>query len=118
MSHPSSPSTAGTGVHAPRPEEGTPAVEVHGLSKTFGRRRAVSGVDFLIRSGECLALFGPNGAGKTTLLRVLAGLLKPSEGSVRIAGNSLPGGVAARVGRTSHLSSLHAITFHILAHVR
>jgi heme exporter protein A len=98
MSHPSSPSTAGTGVDASPQEEGTPAVEVRGLSKTFGRRRAVGGVDFVIRSGECLALFGPNGAGKTTLLRVLAGLLKPSEGWARIAGSLLPGGAAARAG--------------------
>lgn len=87
-----------------------PAVEVRGLHKTFGRRRAVSGVDFTIADGECLALFGPNGAGKTTLLRVLAGLLKPSAGMARIAGIALPGGVEARarVGLLTHATLLYA----------
>ncbi len=87
-----------------------PAVEVRGLHKTFGRRRAVNGVDLSIADGECLALFGPNGAGKTTLLRVLAGLLKPSAGIARIAGIELPGGVEARarVGLLTHATLLYA----------
>jgi heme exporter protein A len=87
-----------------------PAVEVRGLHKTFGRRRAVSGVDFTVADGECLALFGPNGAGKTTLLRVLAGLLKPSAGVARIAGIALPGAAEARarVGLLAHATLLYA----------
>jgi heme exporter protein A len=109
MSHPSSPSTAGTGEHVSQKEGDTPAVEARGLSKAFGRCRAVSGVDLVIRRGECLALFGPNGAGKTTLLRVLAGLLKPSAGSVRIAGNDLSGGAAGRAstGLLTHDTMLY-----------
>ena len=87
-----------------------PAVEVRGLHKTFGRRRAVSGVDFTIADGECLALFGPNGAGKTTLLRVLAGLLKPTAGIACIAGIALPGGAEARarVGLLTHATLLYS----------
>ena len=109
MSHPSSPSTAGTGPHVSLNAGDTPAVEARGLSKEFGRRRAVSGVDLVIRRGECLALFGPNGAGKTTLLRVLAGLLKPSAGSVRIAGNDISGGAAFRAstGLLTHDTMLY-----------
>ena len=79
------------------------------MSRTFGRRRAVDGVDLSLGSGECLALFGPNGAGKTTLLRVIAGLLKPTTGVVRVCGQSLRDESAARgqVGLISHQSMLY-----------
>ncbi len=62
-----------------------------------------------MQDGECLALFGPNGAGKTTLLRVLAGLLRPTSGTARIAGVTLPAGARARavVGLISHQSMLY-----------
>jgi heme exporter protein A len=85
------------------------AVEVSGVSRTFGRRRAVDGVDLSLDSGDCLALFGPNGAGKTTLLRVIAGLLRPTSGSVRVGGRELRSDAAARgqVGLISHQSMLY-----------
>lgn len=85
------------------------AVDVSGLSRTFGRRRAVDGVDLSLRSGDCLALFGPNGAGKTTLLRVIAGLLKPTRGTVHVGGRSLRDDAHARaqVGLISHQSMLY-----------
>lgn len=71
---------------------------------------AVRELSFSVRDGECLALFGPNGAGKTTLLRVLAGLLRPTGGTARIAGVPIPGGAAARavVGLISHQSMLYS----------
>jgi heme exporter protein A len=86
-----------------------PVVEVAGLTRSFGARKAVAGVTFSLDAGECLALFGPNGAGKTTLLRVLAGLLKPSSGSARVAGIALPDGaeVRSRVGLVSHHTMLY-----------
>jgi len=101
---PSKPPLAG----APRPSP-APIVEASGLARAFGPTRALAGVTFSIRAGECLAVFGPNGAGKTTLLRVLAGLLKPSAGSARLAGILLPGGSAARsrVGLISHHTMLY-----------
>jgi heme exporter protein A len=69
----------------------------------------VAGVTFSLAPGECLALFGPNGAGKTTLIRVLAGLLKPTSGTARIAGIQLPGGPLARsrIGLISHHTMLY-----------
>jgi heme exporter protein A len=86
------------------------AVEAVDLARRYGRRRALDGVSFALGAGECLALFGPNGAGKTTLLRILAGLLRPSRGEVRIAGAAVHGDAAARalVGIISHQSLLYA----------
>jgi heme exporter protein A len=86
-----------------------PIVEVADLARSFGSRKAVAGVTFSLAPGDCLAVFGPNGAGKTTLLRLLAGLLKPSSGSARLAGIPLPGGTLARsrVGLISHHTMLY-----------
>jgi heme ABC exporter ATP-binding subunit CcmA len=84
-------------------------VEARDLGRRFGARRALDGVTFGLRGGECLAVFGPNGAGKTTLLRVLAGLLKPTAGRASIDGVPLPGGpeVRACVGLISHQPMLY-----------
>lgn len=87
----------------------SPAIELAGASRTFGRRRAVDGVTLSVAAGDCLALFGPNGAGKTTLLRLIAGLLKPSAGAVRVRGRGLRDDADARaqVGLISHQSMLY-----------
>jgi heme exporter protein A len=85
------------------------AVEASKVTRSFGRRRAVDGVDLSLQPGQCLALFGPNGAGKTTLLRIVAGLIKPSSGTVTIGGQSLrdDASARARVGLVSHQSMLY-----------
>src|SRR5712671_1941883 len=92
------------------PDPSAPSIlEVGQLVREFGSTRAVAGVTFSLAPGDSLALFGPNGAGKTTLLRVLAGLLKPTSGSARVAGVQLPGGPLARsrVGLISHHTMLY-----------
>ncbi|MGC9395423.1 MAG: heme ABC exporter ATP-binding protein CcmA [Anaerolineae bacterium] len=61
-------------------------IEVSRLTKSFGPRRALAGVDLHVAPGECVVLCGPNGAGKTTLLRILATLARPTSGEMRIAG--------------------------------
>ena len=61
------------------------ALEIHDLVKRFDRP-AVDGLNLNVRSGEFYALLGPNGAGKTTTLRMIAGLLRPDTGSIRVAG--------------------------------
>ncbi|WP_029921067.1 ABC transporter ATP-binding protein [Nevskia soli] len=62
------------------------ALEVVNLHKKFGATHAVQGLRLGIRTGEFYALLGPNGAGKTTTLRMVAGLLRPDAGQVRIFG--------------------------------
>ncbi len=62
-----------------------PALEIRGLKKSFGRP-AVDGLELTIHAGEFHALLGPNGAGKTTTLRIVAGLLRPNAGSVKVFG--------------------------------
>jgi heme exporter protein A len=87
-----------------------PAVQATALTKSFGTRAAVAGVELSLDAGACLALFGPNGAGKTTLLRLVAGLLKPTSGEVRVRGVDVRSEPSARanVGLISHHSMLYA----------
>ncbi len=63
-----------------------PAIEIHELTKSFGPRAALMGVNLTVGAGESVTLVGPNGAGKTTFLRIVATLTRPSSGRLRIAG--------------------------------
>src|SRR6476619_2007274 len=60
------------------------ALEARGLTKRYGERAALRGVDLSAEAGEKLAVIGPNGAGKTTLLSILAGIIRPDEGEVQL----------------------------------
>lgn len=62
------------------------AIETHALTRRFGPRTAVDGLDLTVRQGELFALLGVNGAGKTTTLRMLSGLLQPTSGEADILG--------------------------------
>jgi heme exporter protein A len=62
------------------------AIAARGVTKRFGRAAALRGVDFELARGSTLALLGANGAGKTTLLRLVAGLARPTEGSLQVFG--------------------------------
>ena len=66
-----------------------PAIEVSGLSKSYGSVRAVRDLELRIEANEMFALVGPDGAGKTTTIRLLCGILRPQTGSVRILGHDL-----------------------------
>jgi heme ABC exporter ATP-binding subunit CcmA len=69
--------------------DGAALLDARGLQRSFGRVRILHGLDLSLKPGEALAVIGPNGAGKTTLLRLLAGLMRPSSGEVRILGQPL-----------------------------
>ena len=69
-----------------------PAVRITGLSKRYGERIALHGVDLVLAPGELHGLVGPNGAGKTTLLRTLFGLVRPDAGELELLGRTLASG--------------------------
>jgi len=101
-------------------------LEVEGLARHYGEREALRGVSLSLGAGETLVVFGPNGAGKSTLLRVLATLLRPHAGSVRVLGSSLPGdawSVRGRIGLLGHepllyreLTARENLRFHARLH--
>jgi ABC-2 type transport system ATP-binding protein len=76
-------------------------IELQGLTKKYGSFVAVNGINLTVPRGELFGFLGPNGAGKTTSLRMIAGILKPSAGSVRIGGidiNQDPVAAKAKLG--------------------
>ncbi|HKV67749.1 MAG TPA: ABC transporter ATP-binding protein, partial [Gaiellales bacterium] len=81
------------------------AVSCDRLVRRFGERAALAGVDLHVAEGEFVLVTGPNGAGKTTLLRVLATVLRPSDGAVSVGGHDLPRAAdraRPRIGYVAH----------------
>jgi len=76
-----------------------------GLAAERGGRAVFTGIGFAVAGGEMLAVTGPNGAGKSTLLRVVAGLLQPVAGAIRLEPEP-DGGIAAAVHYLGHLDAL------------
>lgn len=62
-------------------------IELRGVSKLFGSKRAVDNLDLTVQPGELYAFLGPNGAGKTTTIKMICGLLRPTEGTVKVGGH-------------------------------
>ena len=86
------------------------AIEVNGITKKFGKKPVLRGIDLVLKDGESLTILGPNGAGKTTLLKILSTLLRPSTGSVKIAGLDLKGNpieIRRKIGVVSHQTFLY-----------
>ena len=69
----------------------TSAIEIAGLTKTYGEKRALDGVDIDVPEGSVFGFLGPNGAGKTTTLRILTGLARPTAGTARVFGRDVVG---------------------------
>jgi ABC-2 type transport system ATP-binding protein len=82
----------------------TPAIELDGVVKTFGRTTALDGLDLRVGRGELVGLLGPNGAGKTTAIKLLLGLAQPTAGSGRVLGAPL--GDRATRARIGYLPEL------------
>jgi ABC-2 type transport system ATP-binding protein len=79
------------------------AIDISGLVKSFGRTKALDGLDLAVRTGEVHGFLGPNGAGKTTTLRVLLGLLRADAGSARLLGGDPWHDVAALHRRLAYV---------------
>jgi D-xylose transport system ATP-binding protein len=69
--------------------DGTPLLELEGVSKRFGPVQALDRVDFAVRAGEVVGLVGDNGAGKSTLVKAIAGIHTPDEGTIRFEGEEV-----------------------------
>jgi ABC-2 type transport system ATP-binding protein len=67
----------------------TAIIEARGLTKHYGKTRALDGLDLVAHSGQVVAVLGPNGAGKTTLVRSVATLLRPDGGTLHVAGHDV-----------------------------
>ena len=65
---------------------GTPAIDIKGLTKSYGELKALNGVNISIKKGEFFGLLGPNGAGKTTTINILTGLVFKESGSTKVFG--------------------------------
>jgi ABC-2 type transport system ATP-binding protein len=86
-----------------------PAIEVAGLTKSYGDHTVLDGVDLTVPEGTVYALLGPNGAGKTTIVNILSTLLAPDAGELRVAGFDVrrePAGVRAAIGLTGQFSAI------------
>src|SRR5271154_5645965 len=85
----------------------TPVVELEAVSKLYGAFVALRKVSLSFERGRCYVLLGENGAGKSTLLRLIAGLIRPTYGSVRVAGDTTPAEAREHIGYMSHAPMLY-----------
>jgi len=89
--------------------DGQLAIETQGLVKVFGETRAVDGIDLAVPGGTVYSVLGPNGAGKTTTIRMLATLIRPTEGTARVLGHDIvteADAVRSTVGLTGQFASV------------
>jgi branched-chain amino acid transport system ATP-binding protein len=92
-----------TGATMPGAGGDAPALEIEGVSLSFGGVKALSGVNLSVARGEIRAVIGPNGAGKSSLVNVISGLYRPDAGRIRIDGRTfarVPTGRLSRLGVT------------------
>jgi heme exporter protein A len=103
-----------------------PAIELDGLARRFGERTVLRDVTLRVEEGATLVVFGPNGAGKSTLLRILATLLRPHGGTIRVLGTQIPQEgwrLRGRIGMLGHepllysaLSGRENLAYHARLH--
>ncbi len=73
------------------------SVQVQGITKTYGKQRAVNGITFTARQGDIMGFLGPNGAGKSTTMKIITGYLQQTEGTATVCGlNTLEHPLAVR----------------------
>jgi ABC-2 type transport system ATP-binding protein len=87
----------------------TPTIEAHGLKKRFGKTQALDGLELVAERGQVVAVLGPNGAGKTTFVRTVATLLRPDEGTLRVAGHDVckePNAVRQLIGLAGQFAAV------------
>jgi ribose transport system ATP-binding protein len=90
-----------------RPPQSSALLEVRGLTRVFGRARALDAVDMDVRAGEVVALLGENGAGKSTLIKLLAGVDRPTSGTIRLGEQTFEHGLSTADARSGGLAFVH-----------
>jgi phospholipid/cholesterol/gamma-HCH transport system ATP-binding protein len=65
-----------------------PLLEIKGISKSFGDRSILNGIDLQVEAGEAVAIIGPSGTGKSTILKIISGLMAPDQGQVYLDGEA------------------------------
>jgi ABC-2 type transport system ATP-binding protein len=90
-------------------------LEVRSVSKKYAATTVVKDVSFVVRPGEVLGYLGPNGAGKTTTIRMLAGLLQPTRGEIRLDGRDIRDGLHAYKCRLGYVPEQSEIYPHLSA---
>ncbi|MGJ3240224.1 MAG: heme ABC exporter ATP-binding protein CcmA [Anaerolineae bacterium] len=91
-------------------EQIVPIITVHNLSKAYGYLPVLKKLSLDVERGQFVALLGPNGSGKSTLLKMIAGLVKPTAGEIRVGGWQMPAeaeAVRAQIGMVSHKALLY-----------
>jgi len=76
----------------------TTVIEVKALTKIYNEVKAVDGIDFSIKKGQCFGLLGPNGAGKTTTIEIMEGIIKPTSGGVEYYGKAAESDISQQIG--------------------
>ncbi len=87
----------------------TLTIEAYGLHKRYGKTRGLDGLDLVAPAGQVTAVLGPNGAGKTTFVRTVATLIRPDEGTLRVAGHDAdrnPGAVRRAIGLAGQFAAV------------
>ena len=102
------------GVPAARIGAGTPPLSIHGLTKRFGERLVLDGVDLEVPSGRLVAVLGANGSGKSTALRCVVGLVEPDGGSIRLAGHEMIGLRGAELTATRRQAAMIFQHIHLV----
>jgi heme ABC exporter ATP-binding subunit CcmA len=102
-----SPRTDSMTAQAPEATSSLLCAHLENVSKLFGSFAALRQVSVDLEPGKCYILIGENGAGKSTLLRILAGLLRPTGGKIKVFGDSEPHDARERIGYMSHAPMLY-----------
>jgi heme ABC exporter ATP-binding subunit CcmA len=101
------PRTDSMTAQAPEAISSTLCAHLENVSKLFGSFAALRQVSVDLEPGKCYVLIGENGAGKSTLLRILAGLLRPTGGKIRVFGDTEPHDARDRIGYMSHAPMIY-----------
>jgi ABC-type branched-subunit amino acid transport system ATPase component len=109
----------GTSPAADPPSAGAPPLlELQGLAIQFGGLKAVSGLDLAVGATEIVSIIGPNGAGKTTVFNAITGVYKPSEGDIRLGGESIAGMAPHRITRAGIARTFQSLRLFLNMSVR